>query len=83
MGASILNHLSTLIQYNGVLKQRRMLHTACIIPNTAPAPHISYFISSMRCEGFSEIPPESNVNPFPIKIIVYTIDVINNMDHKY
>ena len=39
--------------------------TARIVPSTEPAPHMSYFISSMPSPGFSEMPPVSNVMPLP------------------
>ena len=34
-------------------------------PRTTAEPHISYFISSILPAGLIDIPPESNVNPFP------------------
>uniref|UniRef100_A0A1A9Z139 Uncharacterized protein n=1 Tax=Glossina pallidipes TaxID=7398 RepID=A0A1A9Z139_GLOPL len=55
-----------------ILRFKFNFNTVCIIPNTAAAPHISYFISSILCDGFNEIPPESNVNPFPIKTIGFS-----------
>ena len=39
--------------------------TARNVPSTEPAPHMSYFISSMPSPGFSEMPPVSNVMPLP------------------
>ena len=41
------------------------LASVCIIPNTDAAPHISHFISSIAGLGLIEIPPVSNVIPFP------------------
>jgi hypothetical protein len=38
---------------------------APIADSTAAAPDMSYFISSMRSAGLIEMPPESNVTPFP------------------
>ena len=39
--------------------------TACITPSTVPAPHMSYFISSISAAGLSEMPPVSKVMPLP------------------
>ena len=39
------------------------------IPSTSAAPHMSYFISSMRSAGLMEIPPLSKVRPLPTKVI--------------
>ena len=36
------------------------------VPSTAAAPDMSYFMSSMFCAGLIEMPPVSNVTPFPI-----------------
>ena len=36
------------------------------VPNTLPAPDMSYFISSISAAGFSEMPPVSNVMPLPM-----------------
>ena len=41
-------------------------------PKTVEEPHISYFISSMEAAGFIEIPPASNVNPFPTRILGFS-----------
>ena len=41
--------------------------SACIVPKTVADPPISYFISSMLAPGLSEIPPVSNVIPFPTR----------------
>ncbi len=38
-----------------------------INPTTAAEPAISYFISSIPCDGLIEIPPLSKVTPFPTK----------------
>jgi hypothetical protein len=35
------------------------------VPSTAAAPDMSNFMSSMFCAGLIEIPPVSNVTPFP------------------
>ena len=35
------------------------------VPSTAAAPDMSYFMSSMLCDGLIEMPPESKVTPFP------------------
>ena len=43
---------------------------AFIVPRTAPAPHISNFISSIPLPGLREIPPVSNVIPLPTKATV-------------
>ena len=43
--------------------------TACRVPSTAAAPHISNFISSILEPGFSDIPPESKVTPLPTSTI--------------
>src|SRR5437867_2755838 len=37
------------------------------VPSTAAAPDMSNFMSSMFCAGLIEIPPESNVTPFPTR----------------
>src|ERR1043166_5926476 len=39
--------------------------SAANVPSTAAAPDMSNFMSSMFCAGLIEIPPESNVTPFP------------------
>ena len=36
-----------------------------IAPSMEPAPHMSYFISSISADGLSEMPPVSNVTPLP------------------
>ena len=41
--------------------------TADKVPNTAAAPHISNFISSISLAGLIEMPPESKVTPLPTK----------------
>ena len=41
--------------------------TAATAPNTDAAPHMSNFISSIADEGLMEIPPVSNVTPFPTR----------------
>ena len=38
---------------------------ACITPKVVAEPCMSYFISSIEGGGLSEIPPVSNVIPFP------------------
>ena len=38
---------------------------ASMTPNTAAAPHMSYFISSSEAEGLIEMPPVSKVMPLP------------------
>ena len=35
------------------------------VPSTLAAPHMSNFISSISAEGLMEMPPVSNVMPFP------------------
>ena len=37
------------------------------MPSTAAAPDMSNFISSMLSAGLMEMPPESNVTPFPTR----------------
>ena len=44
---------------------RSISPTACMVPSTDAAPHMSYFISSMPPPGLSEIPPVSKVMPLP------------------
>jgi hypothetical protein len=44
-----------------------MRATACIVPRTLAAPHMSNFISSISAPGFSEIPPVSKVTPLPTR----------------
>ena len=39
--------------------------TAFMVPSTLPAPHMSYFISSISAPGLSEMPPVSKVTPLP------------------
>ena len=39
--------------------------TAFMTPRTTPEPHMSYFISSILDAGLMDIPPLSNVSPFP------------------
>ena len=39
--------------------------SACIVPSTDAAPHMSNFISSMPAPGFRLMPPESKVMPLP------------------
>jgi hypothetical protein len=41
------------------------IDSARIRPSTAPAPHMSYFISSILSAGLIEMPPESKVRPLP------------------
>ena len=38
---------------------------ALMTPNTVPAPHMSYFISSIAWLGLMDTPPESKVRPLP------------------
>ena len=40
---------------------------AMIVPITVAAPHMSYFISSIAALGLIDIPPVSNVIPFPTR----------------
>ena len=40
--------------------------TVFMIPMTAAAPHMSYFIMSRSSPGFSEMPPVSKVTPLPM-----------------
>ena len=44
-----------------------------IVPNTLAAPHISYFISSIPLLGLIDIPPVSNVIPFPTRAIGFSL----------
>ena len=46
----------------------RVAH-ASIAPITLAAPHMSNFISSIVAAGLIDIPPESNVMPFPTSTI--------------
>ncbi len=41
--------------------------TACRVPSTEAAPHMSYFISSISPAGLIEMPPVSKVTPLPIR----------------
>ena len=45
---------------------------AFIVPKTVADPHISYFISSILPAGLMEIPPASNVSPFPTNTLGFS-----------
>ena len=52
-----------------IFKGRFNSPTVFITPKTVAAPPISYFISSISVEGLIDIPPASNVIPFPTRTI--------------
>ena len=60
---------------------RAMRATACMVPSTLAAPHMSYFISSISAPGFSEMPPVSKVTPLPTRTTGFSLALAPVAEH--